>query len=284
MFSNFEFKEMAMQDYHEHPAYNMSALNEAYDRSIAHMVHKRMNPDKPTEAQRIGTLFHTALLEPEQYSPVLLPSGDRRTTEWKQRVLEMYPVLASGVTKSANEILAELGRVFAGKQFISEEHATMINNMITAIQKDTSVYNVFSQKTWAEKAIFCTHDETGVKVKVRPDFYTDKFGGIAIDVKTTEDASENGFRGSIYKYRYYRSYALYTDVLKASGLKISKYMLFAIEKEAPHGFSMWTMNEDLLLRGRKDYTEALRRVAEYEKTGVATGYRNAEGKLTFECV
>lgn len=262
-FTDFKIVDMPMEEYHAHPAYNNSKINVALDRSIKHMLADSV---EPTEAMAFGSAFHELLLEPEKFKYTLLPSGDKRTKEYKESMANLTIV---GHALTDNDLRT-------------------LDDMLGSLRSNVKLSQVLDAKTWVERAIFATHIETGLRVKIRPDFYTEKYKGIGIDVKTTADASPQKFKGSIYNFRYYRSYALYYDILKeasqALGFPFNDYRLLAVEKTAPYGFSAWVMNDFLLIKGREEYTKGLKRISLYEKTGIIDGYLNDDGSFTFECL
>ena len=262
-FTDFKVEEMSMEAYHAHPAYNNSKINLALDKSIKHML---LDAHEPTDAMAFGSAFHEALLEPEKFKCTLLPQGDKRTKEYKDAMANLNVV----------------------GHLLSDNDLQTLNDMLESVKSNLKLKQVLDAKTWVERAIFATHIDTGLRVKIRPDFYTEKYKGIAIDVKTTTDASPQKFKGSIYNFRYYRSYALYyvimRDASEALGFPFNDYRLLAVEKTAPYGVTAWYMNDYLLIKGREEYTKGLLKISKYAKTGVVDGYLNEDGSFTFECL
>ncbi len=262
MFTNIEFADMSMEEYHARPEINMSKVNAICDRSVAHMLHETKEPKPPTPEMAFGTAFHTALLEPEKFKPFIIPKVDRRTNAGK----EAYATAIASAPKDAT--------------MLSQEEYDTILGMLDSVKSNEQLSKVLDSKGWSEKVIFATDEATGLRVKIRVDFYSRKFK-TAIDIKTTKEASEHSFKGDIWRFRYYRSFAFYKDILLASGIPFTDYRLLAVEKEAPYGFTAWDIGDTLMLRGRAEYRSALSKIAEYKRTGVANSYRAVDGGFTF---
>ena len=108
---------------------------------------------------------------------------------------------------------------------------------------------------------FFTHKETGLRVRIRPDYLTqDKQGRIYIsDLKTTRDASAGLFAHDVGRFKYHLQLALYYDGIKQiTGKEPEAAAFIAIEKSAPYSCAVYWMNEDDLAIGRGWYEHALR--------------------------
>ena len=101
-----------------------------------------------------------------------------------------------------------------------------------------------------------------------------------IDLKTTLDASQDGFAREIAKYHYHIQGAFYMDGLYANffplGVEIEdiEFVLIAVESKPPHAVGVYKLGSSAINQGRREYTRALQqywRCMEAEKAMLAEG-------------
>ena len=99
---------MPAEQYHSHPAVGHSGLVRIM-RSPAHYKDVLTDPPDPTPAMRLGTAFHTALLEPDRFGQtfVVAPKFDRRTKEGKAQA-EAWDTENAGKTALTPEYVLPL--------------------------------------------------------------------------------------------------------------------------------------------------------------------------------
>lgn len=129
----------------------------------------------------------------------------------------------------------------------------------------------------AEHSVYWKDAETGVICRCRPDFW--RKDGIIVDVKTTEDASPEGFARSISNYRYHVQHAYYMDGINSVREQGARAFLFlAVEKSAcvvnghAKGVAVYSLDADSVAMGRAEYRRDLAAYAECERTGIWPGY------------
>jgi exodeoxyribonuclease VIII len=126
--------------------------------------------------------------------------------------------------------------------------------------------------------VYWIDQETGVLCRIRPDWWVPERGFI-MDVKTTEDASPEGFRKSIANYNYEMQDAYYTDgIHAATGQPLRAFFFLAVEKGArgvdgqPLGVGLYLLDQASRDLGRLQYRNALHTYAECATTGNWPGY------------
>ncbi|MEN4053280.1 PD-(D/E)XK nuclease-like domain-containing protein [Sulfurimonas sp. NWX79] len=119
----------------------------------------------------------------------------------------------------------------------------------------------------AESSHFAA-DENGIVRKCRPDYFIED-KGLVIDVKTTKDNSEYGFKKAIYDYRYHRQAAWYIDTLQLNGKKASRFIFITVEKTAPYIVSIYELDQKAIQRGRDEYQRLLNDYVTYLNTNKA---------------
>jgi exodeoxyribonuclease VIII len=190
---------------------------------------------KRYQAFKIGTLIHCAILEPLELSnrySALLEKFDLRTKIGKQG-------------------LADFTDKAEGKIIITLDELHMANAIQQAI-KAHDIASILLDCGHAEISIFSELD--GVPCRCRPDYWNNR---VIIDVKSTEDASDNVFPYSIQKYHYYRQAAFYIDVCASAGIEIENFLFLAVEKKEPYGIGIFELDADSLDYGRQEYKKCL---------------------------
>ncbi len=116
-----------------------------------------------------------------------------------------------------------------------------------------------------------TDPETGLICKGRADYF-DPSVAMAIDVKSTEDASPHGFARSVANYGYHRQNAFYDDGFEACGAPLEHFVFIAVEKRAPYLVGLYNLDEADVSLGREWTRRNLDRLAECVERGDYPGY------------
>lgn len=131
----------------------------------------------------------------------------------------------------------------------------------------------------AEASVYWTDEKTGETCRCRPDFW--RADGIIVDLKTTRDASQEGFAKSLSQYRYHVQAPWYMDGLQAAfeaghfpeGWAAPKAFVFlAVENTAPYAVATYVIDAESFEIGRQQYRADLDRLAECKRTGIWPGY------------
>lgn len=142
----------------------------------------------------------------------------------------------------------------------------------------------------AERSVYWRDPVTGLLCRCRPDFW--RQDGIVVDVKTTEDASAEGFSKSIAHWRYHVQAPFYLDGIntmreqyKPSGLDLPvppaaarAFVFLAVEKTArvvdgvAMGVGVYVLDQESMELGRIEYRQDMERIAECTRSGVWPGY------------
>lgn len=142
----------------------------------------------------------------------------------------------------------------------------------------------------AERSVYWRDPVTGLLCRCRPDFW--RQDGIVVDVKTTEDASAEGFAKSIAHWRYHVQAPFYLDGInhmrdqyKPTGLDLPMppaaaraFVFLAVEKSAQvvdgvsMGVGVYVLDQESMALGRIEYEQDLQRIADCRRAGVWPGY------------
>lgn len=225
-------------DYHALPSVSKSGLD-LIARAPAYYRWRRDNPQEPTEAMRLGTLTHTAVLEPDRFADEIVKAEkfDRRTTVGKLGA-------------------AEFEAQHAGKEVIEPEEFDQLMRIRDAVFAHPAARKALSDIAHVEASMFWTDPETGLDCRCRPDAF--RTNDIIVDLKTTKDASPEGFAKSIANYRYHVQAPFYMDGFKAAtGREAKGFVFIAVETEPPHLVAVYVLNEIDQIRGRATYQRDL---------------------------
>lgn len=247
-------------DYHRHPALSCSRLKD-FLVCPANYYGLHRDPDRlpnkaETAGQRTGTLLHTLVLEPETFSRryAVGPDVSRATKEWKAFSATVPP----GVTEIKPDEVAE-GMLQAN-----------------SLRKHTEVRELLSNGK-AEVSIFWIDEETGVRLRARPDWmHETQDGWIILDLKTGA-AEPWAFGAQCGRLGYDVQDAMYSEgVERATGKPVIAFVFGVIETSAPY-LSMCGMLTDASREaGRRRFRDGLKRFAECEAKNEWPGFEGVQ--------
>lgn len=234
-------------EYHAADGISKSDLDLIH-RSPAHYKAAR---HEDTPALKLGTAIHTLVLEPARFvAEYDFIEGDRRTKAVKDAIKD-----------------AEA----AGKIILTKDEFDAVSGMHDSVFKNRIAATLIDGAT-IEHSVFSEID--GVRVKCRPDGWSLE-KGVLFDLKSTEDASPEGFARTVAKYRYHVQDAFYRHVVaSATGGDADdlSFIFVAIEKKPPFAVALYQLDELAALQGWVDAREDLRRYKGAKDTGKWSGY------------
>lgn len=260
--------------YHRQEAASASRLKK-FAQSPLHCRHAIDHPEDPTPAMILGTAEHVAILQPELFVGEYVAAS------------QCAAILKSGAKKG--------NRCSAGGKFLGDDHAWYCGTHEPDV-KATDGRQVLSPDDYARckamhaaawdhpaaaKAIeSCLHRELSVlwidkTTKQLCKLRADLVGDVAFDVKTTQDASPEGFSWAIRKFRYDVQAAFYLRGLAAAGITCNGFGFIAVENDAPHGVGVYAIDDlDLIDADLETFGPdgLLARYAKCAKSGDWPGY------------
>jgi hypothetical protein len=282
------YKDIHILDYHNGEGVSKSQLD-LIAKSPAHYYHNQLHKHdrKESEAFKIGRLAHLAVLEPELFNDtvVVAPECDRRTKEGKA-------IWAAFTDDLAN----------AGKDVLKQQEYTQVRAIQASVARHPAANLLLSGKgpTRELSVYWNEHVEPSVKYpmldkdvlcRCRPDLLippksVGNGGGIVVDLKTTRDASPNGFKKSVRMFRYDVQAAWYLDGVNQGFAKgepmFSTFLFIAVEKEPPYGVAVYQLDEADIISGREKARSDLATYAHATSTGVYDAYSPQIQLLTNE--
>ncbi len=171
--------------------------------------------EEPTPALRFGKILHHAVLEPDLYKRQYCVAPDFGDLRFKDN------------KAAKKEWLAD----HAGQTPVSSDEARAIGGMVGSLRAHPLASQILRDGQ-AELTATWTDKSTGLKCKARSDYWVERRGMLA-DLKTTEDASVEGFRKSIANYGYHRQDAFYRGGFLIAGAPVRHFVFVVVEKHAP---------------------------------------------------
>lgn len=220
-----------------------------------HYLRPERESQKPTEAMIFGTALHLAVLEPNEFQKtyVVMPSINKRTNIGKAEFLSLTESCASN-----------------GQVLIDPEDYANVLKMRDAIFKHPTAKLLF-QNGLAEQTFMFQEPNTGAKCKIRPDWLDDN-SGLIVDLKTTDNATANGFAKSAYNYKYYKQDPFYLDGLEACGNDCSGFVFVNIEKTEPFKIGVHYLDNRSRQFGRDEYLRNCETYVKCLESGIWKGY------------
>lgn len=240
--------ELSNAEYHAHDSISKTGLD-LIARSPAHYRYSERR--EATRAMVIGSAVHAAILEPDLFAKqymLLRDVKDRRTSEYKQAVA-----------------------VHGADFVLTGTEADYVAGIQESVRTHSQLSALLSEPGRAELSVITTDPVTGVAVRCRFDWLTD--AGVPLDLKTTLDARPDAFSRSVSSYRYHVQAAFYCDVWEwETGDKLDRMIFAALEKSMPHAVSLYMLDDEAMMVGRKLYREALNTYARCLESGHWPGY------------
>lgn len=242
--------------YHEGSGISNSGISE-FIKSPYHFWYTYLSGQcmrEETPAMRLGTAVHAAILEPALFEAqyVRAPDVDRRTKEGKEAWANL-PSNAIALRHTEYDTCISMRNAI--------ESTNVARKLLADGEPEASYYVEMCD-------LLC---------KCRPDWVTDK---LIVDVKTTEDASESGFKRSAMKYGYHRQAAFYLDVLEAYGEPKDGFVFMVVEKNPPYATAFYYAADDMIEAGRREYMAALETMKQCFKQDRWPGYPDQIQALT----
>jgi exodeoxyribonuclease VIII len=206
---------------------------------------------KETDATRLGTLWHCAVLESDQFEKRYAPTRlDRKGTKaW------------------AEEEARAMGRELV--KIADYDEARRVRD---AVHRHRAAHILLSGDLAVEQSIFWVDPITGLRCRGRADGIHQQLRAV-IDAKTTVDASEEMFTKAIAKFKYHWQQAFYEDgIYQAQGWMPEAFVFIAIEKEMPYLTGCYEIEPPDILRARADVRHQIDKYAECKALNHWPGY------------
>ena len=211
---------------------NIDAVNHSTLKYMAesplHYKHNIDNPKPTTDAMRLGTAAHMAILEPPRFlESVVYYEGRRAGKSWEQFAVENQDRL--------------IVRAHEYDHCLKMSESVWFNPDIKHLL----------QNGYAELSITWNDEYTGLFCKGRIDFMTKD--GYLVDLKTTRSIVYRDFQRTYAQMHYFSQLAFYYDGLIANGHDIKGIYIIAVENKPPYDAGLFEVDMTDIERGRDKY-------------------------------
>lgn len=213
-------------------------------RSPAHYRDRITGLEKDTPPKKVGRGTHLSCFEPERFRAecALWTGKVRRGKEWDAFKLEN-----------------------AGRELLTAAEYQECLDLSAAV-RSSAMAAPFLSGGRSEVTVLWTHEAPaigelpgfGLECKARLDFVANC--GALVDLKTTKDASPEGFGRQVWNLRYHTQAAFYTDAYFAATGQRVPYVFVAVETARPRVVQVYTVPEIYLDLGREEYRALLQRL------------------------
>lgn len=231
-------------------ALNFSGAKELL-KSPAHYQSYLARNREETKALRVGSYVHALVLEPAKAVTkfAVAPECDKRTKEGKAIFADWEATKPEGAT------------------VMTAEEAVMCEAVANAMSNARNALGI----TFTETELMFLSDDNGVPVKTAIDAIGSD--GYLYDLKTTEDASPQGFLKAVRAYRYnLQAYVYRTAFERAFKQRPLGFRFIVCEKEPPYATAVYEIGPELMSYAVADWERARKLWADCTESNVWPGY------------
>ena len=191
-----------------------------------------------------------------------------------------------------SEIKEEYVTANEGKTILEEEMFYQLINMRDAVYAHPSANKLLTKVPGKAEVSAYWHDpETGELCRVRPDWWRED--GYIVDLKTTTDASPEGFAKSVANWNYHVQAPYYMEGMTYAAMQaeieiapIKGFVFLAVEKDAcvvngeSKGVGVYILDEDAIQQGRNEFRKNLNTYVRCSNENKWPGYSSKVEKLS----
>lgn len=266
------YKNLTNEEYHSGAGVSKSGLT-LIGKSPLHYWSAYLDPEreprKETDAMKLGTAIHSAILEPDLFASdyVVVPNDAPRKPTSVQRNAKK----PSDDTIAAIEFWDAFNADNEGRVIIDIDDYETCTSIQRQVRRHPAAIALLGTGE-AETSVYWIDNETGVLCKCRPDWMNYQ-ANVIVDVKSAEDASPIAFQRSIFNYEYHVQAAWYIDGVTAATGHAPKAFIFGVfEKSRPHAAAFYYADQEMIDLGRRIYRERLAIYANCLQTNRWPGY------------
>lgn len=249
--SNHDIREwlVTREQYHADHSRVSKSMLEVFRRSRkeyrARFIDRTM-PDPPeTPAQRFGSLFHLAMLEPDRYAaevcivPEFAPDGSK----WDRRKKDHAKAWALWMADNK------------GKQIIDDLEDDKIGRMVQEVYASAKARPYLEAPGKVEHPVRWLEPITGLECKSLRDKIIP--GCAIVDIKTCADAAPEAFSRTAARLGYHRQAGYYRwghEVIAGEHLP---FLFICVSIKPPHEVAVYELREDAMELGNGQCMESL---------------------------
>ena len=239
--------------YRQDKGANQSFLKDILSVSPSYAWFRKNNPEQ-SPALTFGSALHCWVLEHEKFNSryAVMAECDRRTTEGKAYYAQFVADSAGKTVLKSEDYDKILSMSAKAKQFFNGVCGTKSHHEVQFYASISVTSGRFKGEILQLKALFDA-------------FYDDGDNAVIKDLKSVQDISN--VVGASYNNGWAVQSAFYTDIATFALQRPVKFEYIASSKEEPYDSRRFLVSDEMLIKGRKQYTEALHKLLWWEFAG-----------------
>lgn len=213
--------------------------------SPAHYQAYLSDDDEPTKDMRLGTLFHTAFLEPERFAKI--------------KTVGTPPTLKKKQKEDTENIYA-----IKSEYELAKAAATSALKDITKDEDLSSAY--FGKDCYRELSVTWTDERTGVPCKARLDWLSTNRPAI-LDFKFTLKPDARQFKWSVLDHGYDIQAAYYINAAYQLTGEVLPFIFVTIDRKYPHTVSLYELDSKWIVEAEEKIDMAMDLYAQCRESG-----------------
>jgi hypothetical protein len=280
------YDNISIEDYHANTTHvSATTLKYAKD-SLKHYNWYRSGklPQQTKSQFDFGNAFELALLAPQEY---LKKVAVKNESGWIEEAMAQNDYKVPKNSTVFQERAKEFYANSIGKYVIADngpESFEAIEEMLSSCYQDR-VIQALIKNTEYQLSVFWTDEQTGIKLKTRPDICKRK-NNVVVNLKTTIDGSPEQFSKDLKKWDYPLQACIEMRGCIASGLmeKVDNYFWLIVEKVPPFNATIYEFAERDIAAVSDNLDFILHKISKAQTQGLWPGYSeqadNPHGILT----
>lgn len=242
------YTDLSIQDYHANKTHISATQIKLAKRSLKEFHWWRDGKIIQEEKTHFsfGNAFELALLDKEEFAKSVAIAAD---AEWIAEAMNEKDYSVARNSKKYKELAADFYEINKGMYIIGDhgkESWEAIEHMLESCYQD-KVIKALIQNTEYQISVFWTDEESGLQMKTRPDICkrrTDTYS--IVNVKTTEDGSQDGFSRDMVKYEYPLQATIEIQGCLQSDLmpRVDNYFWLVVEKVPPYNATIYRFRDE----------------------------------------
>lgn len=279
-----------MAEYLANKSESSSGLKEVLKTPFHYLFYKQQKPAEPEKAHfALGTFAHMAFIEPERFDKFIVePAASMAKKDGILELIRFYEK-TNGVFPSGVSHLGEDPKMNDLKNYLSTlkeqcQYSVVAEEFKDIIQVLKQSYHMYGNGIIArilkgaigEASFYGTDEETGLPVKVRPDFFNvaENIGvNAVISFKTTSASTLNKFIYDTAKFQYELSEGMYQEVVsRVTGRQFNVTIMIMLQTVPPYLPAVFWWGPEDLTNGKNKYRMAIHQVKQCQKQMLYPGF------------
>lgn len=271
--------DISITDYHADRDYlSATSIKEAKVSLRQFDWHRRgLMPASEGKHLDYGNAFELALLDPEEFKrDVAIAQTEYWCALAKESNPDLKNVKNSGVYQARLKYFIEENKNKLYKiDDVGPQSYEYIEKMLESCKMD-AVISKLIEGTEYQLSLFWTDEESGLKLKTRPDICKRKKNSV-VNLKTTLDGSPKAFVRDMIKYNYPLQACMEIKGCLATGLMdtVDNYFWLVVEKVPPFNATIYSFTESDIASTMNELQYYLNKIAQAREKGFYPGYSDA---------